>query len=87
MLMVTLDASRLWMGIHNIDVWSLEILRVPSFFLYAADPLMFAAALEGVILQDQILSDSIRLQLFRAIQDVNENVETQAYISLPLLVR
>jgi hypothetical protein len=57
MLMATLDASRLWMGIHSMDVWSLEMLKVPSFFLYAADPLMLVAPLEGVILQDQILSD------------------------------
>lgn len=42
-----------------MDVWSLEMLKVPSFFLYAADPLTFVAAFSGVILQDQYLFDSL----------------------------
>jgi hypothetical protein len=36
-----------------MDVWSLEMLSVPSFFLYAADPLIFWPALEDAIAENQ----------------------------------
>lgn len=45
--MLTLDpASR---GVHIMDFWSLEMAKNPCFFLYAADPLILDAALEGAI--------------------------------------
>ena len=48
--MPTLDPES--MGVHIMDFWSLEIPKDPCFFLYAAEPLIFDATLEGAIFKD-----------------------------------
>ena len=57
-VMLTLEPTS--MGVHMTDFWSLEMLKVPAFLLYAAEQVIFDDTFEDAIFKVHCQPFSLR---------------------------